>query len=488
MKDWNSLSIDRYYEDLKIHSSVGVGILDISRDIDSDLIRKRSFDMTFFFINRMLKMEICTYLGFKNKVSALLEEAEEQGKQFAMIACQGLFLFRGPSLLEQSLKYADNNPDFFVVGHIMDKKKQHYLTTGSYPGLHRQYLFVNIKKWVELGRPEFDEIGVYTDRKPVLSNFKLSEDTIHSDYTPAWVKGEPGQMQYPVTADGSNWIDIACRNSIRIDNLDNDMRSCKVFLYPYLETKKLEEVWYEKDIEKIDKLDNQSQRAWLRKLQYQEEIEKDRVYAFNTERLSAEGVRTGGKLIDHLFSAAAGFKPLAILNANGFHSGTTVHYFDWCEASIKYKKHLLETWDGYDLDKWLLKYDLDYNFSSTYRGNYKQFWEQELKDFGGSLAFQRLWDRYRNLKHEFYIIDIVNNSDKLFEKINSVNGTKVIWTTNIWSSEMLHWNVEPEILEKKWNDFYDQIPKDLVLYGHDYTATDMNRKLKLSHVQYNSEN
>ena len=79
---------------------------------------------------------------------------------------------------------------------------QHYLTTGSYPGLHRQYLFVNLNKWVELGQPDFDEIGVYQSRKPMLSNFEYSEETVHSDYTPAWIKSAEGQQEYSTTADG----------------------------------------------------------------------------------------------------------------------------------------------------------------------------------------------------------------------------------------------------------------------------------------------
>jgi hypothetical protein len=475
MKDWNSITVDRYYENLNIDNKVAVGILDISRDIPNKFVQKRTFDMTYFYINRMIKMGMCSYVGFHNKVETILEEAIKKEKDYAMIACQGLLLFRGPSLVQKSVEYAEKNPQFFVVGHIMDKKKQHYLTTGSYPGLHRQYLFVSLSKWIELGKPSFDEIGVYQDRKPMLQNFEYSEETVHSDYTPAWIKQQEGQQEYSVTADGSNWIDIALKNNIQIDNLDNDMRDCKVFLYPYNQSNQLEIAWLDKT--KEENL-NQSQKAWIRKLGYQEEIEKDRVYAFNTETLSGEGVRTNGKHIDHLFSAAAGFKPLAILNANGFNNGTTVHYFDWCEASINYKKKLLETWDGYDLDKWLLENDLHFNFASTYRGNYKQFWEQELKEFGGSLAFQRLWDRYKKLKHEFYVIDIVSDPNQLFDKINTVHGTKVLWTTNIWSSEMLHWNVEPEVLEEKWKTFEKLIPEDLVLYGHDYVAMDMNTRVR----------
>lgn len=491
MKDWNSLSVDRYYEDMSSHSDVGIGILNISRDIDNEFIAKRTFDMTYFYINRMLKMKLATYVGVETKVEKLLENALRKNKKYCMIACQGLLLFRGPSLIKQSIEYSKKNPNFFVVGHVMDKKSQHhYLTSGAYPGLHRQYLFVNLETWKQLGKPAFDEIGTFFDRKPIYKNVEFSKDTINSEYTPAWVQGAEGTIECNVTSDGSNWIHIAAENNIRIDNLDNNMRECKVFLYPYNKSNIFEKVWLDKNNEELVSQLNYNQKAWIRKLGYQEEIEKDRVYAFNTERLSGEGVRTNGKVIDHLFTAAAGFKPLAILNANGFHRGTTVHYFDWCEASLDYKKDLLETWDGYDLDEWLLTNDLKYNFSSTYRGNYKEFWKQELKEFGGSLSFQRLWNRYRELKHEFHVIDIVNESEKLFSEINKVHGTRVLWTTNIWSSEMLHWNVEPELLETKWKKFADQIPEDLILYGHDYIALDMYESLKnnYTHARYELQN
>ena len=184
MKDWNSVSVDRYYDTLNLGNEVAIGILDISRDIPDKFVQKRCFDMTYFYINRMAKMGYCKYVGFSNNVKTILEKAIKQDKKYCMIAAQGLLLTRGASLLDQSLSYAKNNPNFFVVGHIMDKKKQHYLTEGAYPGLHRQYLFVNLDKWTELGKPEFDEIGVYKDRKPKLQNFKFSEETVHADYTP----------------------------------------------------------------------------------------------------------------------------------------------------------------------------------------------------------------------------------------------------------------------------------------------------------------
>jgi hypothetical protein len=367
----------------------------------------------------------------------------------------------------------------------MDKKSQHhYITHGAYPGLHRQYLFVNLDKWTELGKPEFDELGIFHDRKPTYRNVTFSKNTVNSEYTPAWVRSDTGESKWEITSDGSNWIDLACRNNIQIDNLTLDMRECKVFLYPYNKSKSLEKVWLNKRYDPIVDTLEYNQKAWIRKLGYQEEIEKDRVYAFNTETLSAEGKRTG--TIDHLFSAAAGFKPLAILNTNGFNELTRVHYFDWCDASLLYKRHLLETWDGLDLHLWLLEHDLKYNFSSTYRGNYESYWHQELNEFGGAIAFKQLWDRYVELEHNFYKIDIVNESENLFNLIQAQQGNKVLWTTNIWSSEMLHWNEEPEQLELKYKKFKGLIPPDLTLYGHDYVAMDLNESIKndYTHVRY----
>ena len=487
MKDWNSIEIDRYYDRFHIPNITAIGILDISRDISSELIKKRSFDMTYFYINRMIKMNFCDYVGSYTRVEHILEQAIQQNKKYCMIACQGLMLLRGPSVIIQSLKYAEKNPNFFVIGHIMDKAKQHYLTKDAYPGLHRQYLFVNLTTWQQLGKPPFDEMGVYRDRTPELQNYELSEETIHSNYTPAWIKGSTGTKTYAVTSDGSNWIDIACKNNITIDNLDSDMRACKVFLYPYCDTDKLEKVWYNKQSPIVDELTNQSQRAWIRKLGHQEKIEKNRVYAFNTETLLHEGARSS-KPIDVLFSAAAGFKPLTILNTNGFHDKTEVHYFDWCVDSLNYRKDLLQTWNGVDFHKWLLENDLKYNLSSTYRGNYEKFWNQEVSEQGGAESFKKLWDRYSKLKHHFHLIDIVTESNKLFDLIAQYQGNKVLWTTNIWSSEMLHWNVEPEQLETAYLKFKKQIPNDLVLYGQDYCAVDLNESVKVNytHVRYNN--
>ena len=473
MRDHNSITEGERYFDIKdIDVPVGIGMLDISRDIPNHFVRKRCFDMTYWMLNQSVKQDQCSYRGFNHKVSSLLQASVDAGDKVCIIAAQGLMAPKLYKIIRKTVNYYKQNPNFFVMGHIMARKDR-------YPGLHRQMLIVNLETWQRLGSPEFLEQGFFWDRKQTYPNFELSEETLSAEYTPAWIKGADGTQQWLVVEDGSNWIALACEHGIKIDNFDNEMRECKAFLYPYEDPDKLERAWKNlQDEELLDSIENYTQRAWLRKLAYQEYIEKDRVYAYNTERLSGEGVRASAP-VDSIFSAAAGFKTMMLLENNGFHEDTIVNYYDWCDASLNFKKHLLETWNGVDFHKWLLEHDLEYNFSSTYRGNYEEFWKQEIqKEFGSEETFKELWDRYSKLKHNFFVIDLVNEPKKLIDEINKQTGTKILWTTNIWPTMMLHWNVNIDDIEQKYLEFERLVPSDLVLYGQDYLANDLEVRIR----------
>lgn len=472
-RDHNCLSEgERYFDSSQVDIKVGAGILDISRDIPNTFVRKKCFDMTYWGVNQGVKQGLCFYRNFRSSVKEILTESLNSGDDICIIVAQGLMIHRMYKIVNKSVDYFKKNKDFFVLGHIMARKDR-------YPGLHRQILVVNLKVWDIFGRPEYLEQGYFWDRKPEYPNYTLSDETLSADYTPAWITGAPGSQKYSIVEDGANWVALACEKNIKIDNLDFEMRECKAFLYPYEDPDLLEKAWKNlQDENLIDSIKNYTQRAWLRKLAYQEFIEKDRVYAYNTERLSGEGVRSPGA-VDSIFSAAAGFKTIALLRNNGFHENTVVNYYDWCDSSIKFKKHLLESWDGVDFDKWLLEHDLEYNFSSTYRGNYSEFWQKELdKEFGSADAFKELWDRYRKLKHNFFVIDLVNEPEKLFAEIKKYEGNIVLWTTNIWPTMMLHWNVDIDIIEQKYLNFEKMVPDNLILYGQDYLANDLSDRIR----------
>ena len=98
-------------------------------------------------------------------------------------------------------------------------------------------------------------------------------------------------------------------------------------------------------------------------------------------------------------------------------------------------------------------------------------------------------DRYVNLEHNYYKIDIVNEPTNLFNIVKAQEGNKVLWTTNVWSSEMLHWNQGPDQLKIKWNKFKSLVPDDLILYGDDYCAIDMRQSIRdnlnISYPEFN---
>jgi hypothetical protein len=473
MRDHNSLSDgERYFDTSRIDIPIGIGILDISRDIPNHFVRKRCFEMTYWMINQSIKQNLCEYRGFYSSVKSILQKSLESKDTICIIVSQGMMAPKLYKFVSKAAKYYKTNKDFFVMGHIMARE-------GRYPGLHRQALVVNVKVWNDLGQPEFLEQGVFHTRIPVYPNYELSKDTMSAEYTPSWIGQSAGTQTPLVVEDGANWVALALEHNIRIDNFDFEMRECKAFLYPYSNPDTLENAWKNlQDESLLDSIENYTQRAWLRKLAYQEFIEKDRVYAYNTERLSGEGVRAPGP-IDSIFSAAAGFKTMMLLKNNGFHDNTIVNYYDWCDSSLKFKQHLLSTWDGIDFHKWLIQHDLEYNFSSTYRGNYEEFWHKEIeKEFRSEQEFKELWDRYRKLQHNFFVIDLVNEPYKLFDEINKQSGIKVLWTTNIWPTMMLHWNVDLDIIEQKYLEFEKLVPEDLTLYGQDYLANDLQDRIR----------
>jgi hypothetical protein len=219
-------------------------------------------------INQSLQINLCEYRGFSDSVKKLLDNSATAGDDICIIVAQGMMFPKLYKFITKAVDYLKANPDFFVLGHIMAREDR-------YPGLHRQLLVVNVNTWKQLGSPEYLEQGYFWDRKPEYPLYTLSEKTISADYTPAWIKTNVGTIKPTVVEEGANWIALALKNNIQIDNFDFEMRECKAFLYPYDNPDLLETVWKNlQDEESVDNIQNYTQRAWIRKLAYQEFIEK----------------------------------------------------------------------------------------------------------------------------------------------------------------------------------------------------------------------
>ena len=183
MRDYNSIaSGERYFDPSDITVSVGLAMLDISRDIPNTFVRQRCFDLTYWMINQSTKKQLADYRGFHHSVAELLERSLTAGDKVCVILAQGLMAPRLYKIISNVVNYYKQHSDFFVIGHIMAHN-------GRYPGLHRQMLVVNLETWQRLGKPEFLEQGIFWDRKQTYPNYTVSENTMSADYTPAWIEG-----------------------------------------------------------------------------------------------------------------------------------------------------------------------------------------------------------------------------------------------------------------------------------------------------------
>ena len=110
-RDYNSIAEGERYFDKKIDVPIGIGILDISRDIPNHFVRERCFHMTYWMVNQSLKKDLCYYVGFNHSIKILLETSKQQGHKICIIIAQGMMAPRLYKILEKSLIYYKQNKE-----------------------------------------------------------------------------------------------------------------------------------------------------------------------------------------------------------------------------------------------------------------------------------------------------------------------------------------------------------------------------------------
>lgn len=113
--------------------------------------------------------------------------------------------------------------DFFIAGHILDRKDAFY-------ELHHQCYIVNLQYYKSLDYPMIGDI--HLGKK----NFQIepirSEENYHDDYTPLWVKPGNEYRSYNHLCHGWNIISTALNNNLPIEIFDNNIRDNKIYYYP----------------------------------------------------------------------------------------------------------------------------------------------------------------------------------------------------------------------------------------------------------------
>lgn len=112
--------------------------------------------------------------------------------------------------------------DFFIIGHILDRGD-------AYFELHQQCYLIDLRKYKLLG---FPRVGDQSLGEAHLSIEPLrSDENIHHDYTPLWIRQGDTQRTYKHKAHGWNIIKHGLEK-YEILAFDNEIRKHKIHLYP----------------------------------------------------------------------------------------------------------------------------------------------------------------------------------------------------------------------------------------------------------------
>lgn len=218
------------------------------------------------------------------------------------------------SLLDQQVK-----EEWFLMGHILDKKTAYY-------ELHPQCYIINLKQYQTLDFPEIGERTLYTKHEQSIPI--RSEENYHDDYTPLWIKAGKDRTTFDHKCHGWNILSVAFENDLTVLVFDNNFRNSKRYFYPddnnavqhqskfYLET-------------------TVAARHWIN--------------PFGTSPLPPHDLKGPLK---NLITTCNGLDWIFYLKKYGFEQGTKVKFVDYNMMFLEFTKKLLE-WDGVDYIRFL---------------------------------------------------------------------------------------------------------------------------------------
>jgi hypothetical protein len=353
-------------------------------------------------------------------------------------------------------KYVVSNPDFFLLAFTLDWESE---KQSGWIECHNQMMIVNVSSWKKLGQPEFGGWETVTEELP---NYSRSAENFHDNYTPYWIKGESGTSTHTRTAQGWNFIKTALTAGYRIDNFTEEMRACRLFIYPEHEPDNLYTAFTSKD---GSSLTNPNQKRWIKSMLNS----TPGIWIFNSEyyRFSIDM-----KQVDTYIGPAAGFKYLDFLNYNS--KGNFIFY-DYHQDSLDWIKQLKETWDGNDFYKYLQLQSEDakkhYKFihgNKFNKENIEKNLEILFKQFGGEEQFKKLWNLFRASDATFVRVNLFN-PEEISNLLDLVNKESIFFNfSNIFATDFTLLDHTIAEVDTTYHNFLMYVKnrfKKFILYG-----------------------
>lgn len=200
--------------------NLAIGWYDISNRIKNQTALTFSQNITEFWVQELSYYPVKIHID--NDPNNILHWAADNNVKYLIVVAIGNNLSERSNFIDSLVKYIDDNPNFTILGHILDKKDQFY-------ELHHQCFVVNITWWQSVNKPEigFEHRGVTWE---TIQPYR-SEENWHDDYTPHWINQGTVSKSYIGRKFGWNIIKKAIEYS-EIKSFNQDLRRSKYYIYP----------------------------------------------------------------------------------------------------------------------------------------------------------------------------------------------------------------------------------------------------------------
>jgi hypothetical protein len=375
-----------------------------------------------------------------------IDDAMVDSDNFDIVFIQSVGNFiKNNEIITHFENYYKLNPDFFMLSFTLDWDSER---GEGWVECHHQMMVVNTHKWKQLGSPKFGKWETVTE---MLPNYIRSEENFHDKYTPYWIQGATGHTEKVRSRGGWGFIKAALENGVKVDNFTQDMRDCRLYVYPETDSEKLWSAFTAKDPLLVT---NPNQQKWVSNL-----LPVPTIWVYNSEHY-----RFNIKFdhCDTYVGPAAGFKYLDILSNR---DNINYVFYDFHQKSLDWIKHLKETWDGNDFSEFLKNQNIDYTSCFKYINNSILSNQQKLfADFGSEDEFKKLWAKFKSCKAEFMLCDLYEPDDveSLISKIPD-GSTPFVYYSNIFSTDFT--------LIYRTSTYVENYRKELVNYVTDQYPT-----------------
>jgi hypothetical protein len=196
-----------------------------------------------------------------------------------------------------------------LAGHLIHR-------AGELPYLHGQFFLLDLAIWKSAGYPDFLDL-----ERRAFPPFEPARERVHGDYTPLWIKPSSGVGLSGKFRFGTAVLAAILGRGLPAQNLSNDLRAQKDFMYP--------QEGRGSDYERV----RSSVNRYLQN-------KADKVYVYNTEPMRIEDFPFRPNI---LVTPCTGFKPFSLARQFSLHSGNARFLFlEKNQNAIDYYRQLLD--------------------------------------------------------------------------------------------------------------------------------------------------